>query len=97
MLVPDQTARRSHHLHCRLDLDGNAPTLIGCAQDSTLPSANHPPVFILLSGPQGHARQPGLAAPQLLDGVEAFGGGDGADPGVHFFFVLEKVAEGGFA
>jgi hypothetical protein len=42
------------------------------------------------------------AAPQtqpagayLLHEAQAGGAGDGADPGVHLFFVLEEVAKGG--
>ena len=38
-----------------------------------------------------------LAALGLLNKLEAVGAGDRADPGVHVFFVLHQVAEGGFA
>src|SRR5437899_3344796 len=54
MHVPDQTGRRSLHLHCSLDLNRNVPTLIGCKQDSNLGGANSPRVFIPLNGAQRH-------------------------------------------
>src|SRR5437899_5723439 len=55
MHVPDQTARRSLHLHCSLDLDRNVPTLIGCKQDSKRRGTHsRAGVFIPLNGAQRH-------------------------------------------
>ncbi len=83
MHVPDQTGRRSLHLHCSLDLNRNVPTLIGCKQDSNLGGANSPRVFIPLNGAQRHRdRQDCLphSEMQLADEFEytrITGAGDG--------------------
>src|SRR5579871_927844 len=60
-----------------------------------------PTKYMCLSGVEmsnsSGKRQGSWRPPWLLQQTEAAGAGDGADPGVHFFFVLQEVAEGGFA